>query len=851
MLNSKFLEFPETTARVATLDNGLEVIVKEDHSAPVVSLQAWCRAGSIHEGGWLGAGLSHFLEHMLFKGTERRSANEIAQAVQREGGYINAYTSFDRTVYWIDTPSAGFENCLDVLCDVVAFARLPENEFATEADVIRREIAMGDDNPEQVLSKALFHTAYTIHPCRYPVIGFLDLFNQLSRDDLYGYYLEKYSPDNLFVVVAGDVDADQTIEWIEARLGGISRRRRPSVILPEEPRHIGVREKSVPFSTELVRGRLGWPIPPGNHPDGPALDILADILGNGKSSRLYREVRENQQLVSSVGAYSYAPTFQGQFVLSYDTKPGNSKSADEAILAEIDKVKSDGVTLDEVSKVVRQALSTQFSTLTNMRGQASDLGSNWLTTRNLNYTRDYVKDLQRVMLADVVRAANQYLTDDCFTRVSLVPRGETSVANSSPCKKRSEDIRRLELENGLTVLLLSDKRVPFVHANAVFRGGVLAEEVSKNGVTRLMSRLLTKDTENYSAERVVTKIESVGGGISSSVGNNSFGVTAYGLRPDVGLAVDLLGDALTKPIFLDEAVEREKQFQIAQIKAEADQPFSVAMRELRRQIFGNHPYAMSLSGSETSVSQLGRDSLIQLRTRLVKGGNGVVALFGDIDLGESEDLICCRFGKGIPSGEREFSKPFEFICPSGENRVVDLVHEKEQAVILVGFRTVSLDHEDSNALDLIEGACSDMASRMFIRIREELGLAYSVGATRMQGLEPGMIIFYASTAPEKLEKVEEEMLKEIELIANEVLIKEEFERAKASWLGKEVINLQGARELAVTASVDELVGLGWDHYRKAPGKIDAVSRDEVQEVAARYLSPPNRVIVRLTNSEAS
>ena len=849
MLNSEFLEFPETTARVATLDNGLEIIIKEDHSAPVVSLQAWCRAGSIHEGGWLGAGMSHFLEHMLFKGTERRSANEIAQAVQREGGYINAYTSFDRTVYWIDTPSAGFENCLDVLCDVVAFARLPEDEFASEADVIRREIAMGDDDPEAFLGKALFRTAYTNHPCRYPVIGFLDLFNQLSRDDLYGYYLEKYSPDNLFIVVAGDVDADQTVEWIESHLGGISRRRRPLVVLPEEPRHIGIREELVPFQTELVRGRLGWPIPSGDHPDGPSLDILAAILGNGKSSRLYREVRENQQLVNSVGAYSYAPTFQGQFVLSYDTEPSNSKSADEAILGEIDKVKSDGVTLDEVNKVVRQALSSQFSTLTDMRGQASDLGSNWITTRNLNYTRDYVKDLQRVMAEDVVRAANQYLADDRYTRVSLVPQVETSPVKSSLGKERSEDIRRLQLENGLTVLLLSDRRVPFVYANGIFRGGVLAEDLSKNGVTRLMSRLLAKDTENYSAESVVTQIESVGGGISSSVGNNSFGVTAYGLRPDVGLAVDLLGDALTKPVFLDEAVEREKQFQIAQIKAEADRPFSVAMRELRRQVFGNHPYSMSLSGSDESVSQLDRDSVIQLRKRLVKGGNGVLALFGDIDLGEAEDLICGRFENDIPRGEREFLKPLEFSYPSGEDRVVRLAHEKEQAVILVGYRTVSLDHGDNIALDLIEEACSDMASRMFIRIREELGLAYSVGATRMQGLEPGMIIFYASTAPEKLDLVEEEMLKEIKLIADEGLIEEEFDRAKASWLGKEVIHLQGARELAGSASVDELVGLGWDHYRKAPGEIDAVSREEVQEVAARYLSSSNRVIVRLTNPE--
>ncbi|MEM7603266.1 MAG: pitrilysin family protein, partial [Verrucomicrobiota bacterium] len=239
------LDFPSTSARVTTLENGLEIIVKEDQSAPVVSLQAWCRSGSIHEGSWLGAGLSHFLEHMLFKGTARRDANEIAQTVQAQGGYINAYTSFDRTVYWIDAPSSGTSSCLDVLCDVVGFAQLPEEEFANESDVIRREIAMGQDNPEQVLSRALFNTAYASHPCRYPVIGHLDLFNQLTRDELYDYYREKYSPDNLFIVVAGDVDTDATVETIREQLGGLERRRRSPVVIPTEPPQSGTRQERV------------------------------------------------------------------------------------------------------------------------------------------------------------------------------------------------------------------------------------------------------------------------------------------------------------------------------------------------------------------------------------------------------------------------------------------------------------------------------------------------------------------------------------------------------------------------------------------------------------------------------
>ncbi len=843
------LEFPETSARVWTLDNGLEVIVKEDHSAPVVSMQAWCRAGSIHEGGWLGAGMSHFLEHMLFKGTERRNANEIAQTVQREGGYINAYTSFDRTVYWIDAPATGAETCLDVLCDVVGFAQLPEEEFDNESDVIRREIAMGEDSPEQVLSKSLFRTAYSVHPCRYPVIGFLDLFNQLSRDDLYGYYREKYSPDNLFIVVAGDVKGEEIVASIESQLGGLERRRRSPVILPEEPRQMGIREESVSFSTDLFRGRVGWPVPSGDHPDVPALDLLGAILGGGKSSRLYREVRDSQQLVHSVGAYAYTPSFSGQFILSFDTETEKAEAAEAAVFAEVQKLKDGGVTAAELSKVGRQSLSSQFSTLTDMRGQASDLGSNWLSTRNLNYTREYVRSLQQVDADQIVEAARRYMDPECYTRVSLVPETE-KVERAEPVRKgRSEDIRKLELENGLTVLLLADHRVPFVQSSAAFRGGLMAETPTNNGLTRLMSRLLVKDTEKRSADETATLIESVGGGIGSSIGSNSFGVSVHSMSPDLELTVNLLADAVLRPSFLEESVDREKQFQIAQILAEMDRPFSVAMKRLREEIFGGHPYGLGISGTEESVKGLDRSLVTGLHQRLVNGGNGVVGLFGDMDLSKAEDLILAQFSSDLPKGEREFCEDSNFAYPSGNGQVIELEHDKEQAVLLIGFRTVNLTHPDNPALELIDEACSDMASRLFIRIREELGLAYSVGASRMQGLDPGMILFYASTAPEKLDQVQQEMLNEIELIVNEGLQGEEFDRAKASWLGREIIHLQGVRELAGTATIDELVGLGWDNYRKSPDEIRAVTRDQVRDVASRYFTEQNRTIVRLTRSQ--
>ncbi|NJN06125.1 MAG: insulinase family protein, partial [Rhodobacteraceae bacterium] len=186
--------------RLVTLDNGLVIIVKEDHSAPVVSAQAWCKSGSIHEGRWLGAGLSHVIEHMLFKGTETRPGSRIDQEVQEAGGEMNAYTSFDRTVYWINVPSTGARTAIDVLCDIMRHAVLPETELTKELDVIRREMDMGHDDPGRRSSRRLFETAYTRSPYRYTIIGYRDIFDRIRREDVLAYYREKYVPNNCFFV---------------------------------------------------------------------------------------------------------------------------------------------------------------------------------------------------------------------------------------------------------------------------------------------------------------------------------------------------------------------------------------------------------------------------------------------------------------------------------------------------------------------------------------------------------------------------------------------------------------------------------------------------------------------------
>src|ERR1041384_2360222 len=228
--------------RLITLDNGLTVIVKEDHSAPVVSAQAWCRAGSINEGAWLGAGLSHVLEHMLFKGTTNRAGSRIDQEVQEAGGYMNAYTSFDRTVYWINVPNTGARTAIDILCDIMQHAALPGEELAKELDVIRREMDMGQDAPGRRSSRRLFETAYTKSPYRYTIIGYRDIFDRLQREQIHDYYRTKYSPNNSFFVVTGDVKTEEVVEQIRAAYASAKFQALPPEVLPEEPRQMAERE---------------------------------------------------------------------------------------------------------------------------------------------------------------------------------------------------------------------------------------------------------------------------------------------------------------------------------------------------------------------------------------------------------------------------------------------------------------------------------------------------------------------------------------------------------------------------------------------------------------------------------
>jgi zinc protease len=824
---------------LTTLDNGLTVIVREDHSAPVVSAQAWCAAGSIHEGNWLGAGLSHVLEHMLFKGTTTRPGSRIDQEVQEAGGYMNAYTSFDRTVYHIDVPNTGAATAIDILCDIMQNASLPPDELAKEMDVIRREMDMCQDDPGRRASRRLFEVAYTKSPYRYTIIGYPDIFNEVKPEDIRNYYQEKYAPNNVFFVIAGDVKKDEVLAQIKAAYARTKSRAMPPVVLPDEPKQTAPREVVEEAPVELGHVHLAWHIPEASHADVPVLDVLAVLLGGGRSSRLFQQLREKAGLVHHIDAWTYSPGLPGLFGVSALVDGENFAAARDAAVKEIEKIKTLSVSANEVQKAVKQFIAATLSARKTMDGQAQNLGGNWLAAQDLNFSERYLAAVKRVTPHEVQRVTRQYLTAENRTLYALLPQGTAPRPKTETETSTEHPIQKFELANGLKLLVKEDHRLPFVEFRAVLQGGVLAETEASNGVTSLMAKMLLKGTAARSAEQIAVEIESVGGHIDSYGGNQSFGVNAEVLSSDFNTGLNLVADVLLNPLFPKDELEREREVQLAGIQARRDDLLKSASLAMRRGLFGATAFGLDTAGTEASVKKLSAADLTAFHRQLAVPNNCVLAIYGDVKALEVRTAVAKAFGgwkaaPPVPQPKFDFQRP-------ASHRVTE-TRDKKQAVLVIGFPGATMFSEDRFALEILQEICSDLGSRLFLRIREELGLAYYVGAQNLAGMVPGYFAFYTGTEPAKVAQVETELFKEAELLRQDGLTGEELKRAKAKIIGQKKIARADLGHLATLTALDELYGLGWQRSELDDAQYEAVTLDQIKTVARKYLVPESAVV---------
>jgi zinc protease len=833
---------PDVHPSLFELSNGLTVIVAEQHSAPVASVQAWCQTGSVHEGEWLGAGLTHLLEHVLFNGTERRTSKQISDEIHGMGGYVNAYTSFDRTVFWVDCPAAAVRQSMDILGDMLFRSLADEEQLGREMDVIRREFDMGLDDPDRVLSYLMFGTAYQVHPCRYPVIGIRSVFDQLARAEVLRYYRRRYLPNNMFLVVTGDVETERVRTDAEDLLGFARRGPLEPIILPEEPPQLGLRETYQNFAADLAYFNLAWHVPGVSHEDMAAVDAASVVLGGGASSRLFRRLREEEGLVYGIGAYAYTPSFPGLLTVSGQC----AKEVAEAVPKRVSEcIRNGGDTRipdAELSKAKRMITVNAIEQYQTVKGLASDLGLNWLYARNLDFSRHYLERLQAVTSEDVERVIFRYLTDSNLTVAVLRP--ETESKRVSISKKSTEEPELRQLSDGTRVVLIPDRRLPMIYASAAFPGGSLYENRGSSGIHRLLSQAMPKGTQTKSAEQIAEQIESAGAVFAVESGFNSMRLAASALTDDFGEIFDVMMDVAVHPTFPDPPTVRERESQIAAIRAEKAQPSLLARNLLRAEIYGDHPYGLNLLGSEETVSAFTREQLIDTHRARFRRPDVVFGICGDFDPERILETIESRV-QALPEAEK--SSPF--IVPTVNefaSRTVISNDGRNQGVVCVGFLGCTIENPDRLGLELLDEAAGDSSSRFFIKIREELALAYSVGSSLFMGVAPGVFSLHAATAPEKVEEVAQILKNELDILCREGLDSCEFERARTRTLSQLAFQLQNMDAYAHSVALNELYGLGYDYIHRRRKQIEALNIDSVNEAARKYLmdKPAITVIVR-------
>ncbi len=819
------MEYPLTTATRLTLPNGLTLILDPDPSAPVISVQAWVATGSIHEGEKLGAGISHFLEHMVFKGTRDFSADELAKAVQAGGGHWNAYTTFDRTVYYIDGPAHSLDSFLKCLTGLVFFPTIPEADFENEKDVIRREIDMGLDDPDNASTRLLLSTAFTVDARRHPVIGHRHLFDEVSYADLKNYHRNRYTPDRIHMVISGDFDPAHAAALVTSLTEDCRIVSGPEPHIQRDAQQLGPREDFENFDIPTSRLCLSWKTPALGHPDVPAFDILAAILGRGRASRLHRILRDERELALEISAWTWTgPNEEGLFAISAEAHPEKRDELKAAILAQLAGLPSTALD-DEIAKAKRQTATSQFRTLTSASGRASDLASNWHEARDINFTRTHLAEINAVTAADIRRVC-QSLTENLLTYTSLDPLGVSPKSTEKKSALSQTEITTHVLSNGLRIALLPDHRVPLIHFQAAIGAGLTSENPSNNGLNQLLASSLTKGTTSRSADEIALSLESLGASISAAAGNNALLLQAAGLAPDAPAILEIFSDVLINPSFPSDAIAREKASQIAALEEALSDPLHTCFAQLRRTHFSENGYGLDSLGTIHSLTEIDRLALSAHHSLHFNAANLTLAIAGDFEPAHLIGLLEAHL-KCLPTGSAWTAPKSEI--SAGQSAETTL--PKKQAVLAIAYPGSDIAGAHRHALAFLQEYASDMAGPLFGRIREELGLAYRVGASQFLGYDTGLFFFYLATSPDQIDLARNELLREIEKIATQGIPDEAFERVRSTALSGLAIQQQSPSSNARHAALDLLFGNPANTHRLLPEIYTNLTPEQIRETA--------------------
>ena len=846
---------------VAKLSNGMTVIVKATRSSPVVCVRALVRAGGLYEREWMGCGISHLTEHLVAEEAEQEKAAKTQPAEEARslsarttkiGGQSNAWTSLDSTVYVISAAASKTMECIDLIADWVARQGITREAFEREHGVVQRELELDKDDPEEQMWYAHAPGIFGTHPAAVPIIGFQDPLGKVKYEDVLAYRARMYVPQNMVFVVVGDVDVQAVLKRICRDFAGFDHGRAVDLSLPEVKPIAGVRRVVRPHAALKEAAQdMSFLAVDALHEDAPALDLLSAILGEGYSGRLVKTVQRKAQLVTKISCESWTPTWgRGAFSVSFRADPGKANAAEKAVLDELKAAMSEGVTAEELTRAKRGKLAQLVHSQQTVDSIADRLGSDYLYTGDVAFSKQYLRKVQAVTAEQVQRAARKYFTFDRMAITRMVPGSEAPAATTGPAGGPKSSTSAFTLPNGLRVVLSPDESVGLVSMVFACKGGLMLEDVKTNGLGTLMARLSTRGAGKLTAEQIDEFFDEAGGSISENCNRDNFTWQATVLDDRYRKALEILADVVLRPTFDPNELEIDRSGAVAAIDRVEEDWYWQLMGFFREKFFTDSPYQMLPTGRKEVVRSATVKQIAEHHRSSIKAGSSVLTVYGHFDAPPVRKAVEQLFAD-VPKGSVELKIPAaRQVDKPGEWYV--LTTKNKGAAVSVAAPGVRIDNlEDRFPLDVLDTILTGWelpAGWLWDELRGKQ-LAYDVEGSNMVGLAPGAFHALAACQPEKAQEVAEIIKRILVKASSYEPTQEKIDETVNSILTVELLDNQSVSALAMRAATDELYGFGYDFHGKLESYYRKVRPADVLRVAKKYLTGGYVVSITTPNPE--
>jgi zinc protease len=865
------------------LANGLTVLTKEIHTAPVVSVQVWYRVGSRNETQGLN-GISHQLEHLLFKGTQSRPI-QFGRLFSALGSASNAFTSYDMTAYFGTVSSDKLEALLVLEADRMRHSLINEEQLETEKRVVISELQGYDNSPEYRLSEVVMRRAFPGRAYGLPVGGTKTDVESFTVEQVRNYYDHFYRPDNAVLTVTGDFDPDVLQSIVDRTFGAIAAKPiSPSGSSLSASKENGDRSPSVHSNAPIYLQQPGsasliesvYPIPDVQHPDVPVLDVLDAVLSVGRNSRFFQTLIE-PGLASQVSSYSAALIEPGWYNISAALIPEQAlEDVDLVLLKTIEDIQQTLISDEELERAKQQLMTHFMMSNREIDSQASQLAYSEMVTGDYRYSDRYLAQIQQVSAADVQRVAQTYLQAEQRTVGYFEPTQfdeDAEMGNVSPQQTvenftPSEPVDPAEvaqylpplntakgsttqalpqtftLANGLRVLMLSDPSSPTVTLNGNIQAGNGLDLLTKSGVASLTAETIMGGTQNHNALALAKRLEDRGAGLDFSAFREGVEVEGHALAMDLPLLLQTLAEVLQQAAFPESELELSRKQIISSLHMELDDPARLGRRTLQQKLYSpEHPF--HVFPTIETVQAITQSDVLAFYQQRYTPKHTVLALVGDFEIAEVQVQVQTYFGNWNASAVESIFPTPAVALPPTTHRIQVPLPGKSQSITYMGYPGIERRDRRYHAamvLNQILGG-DTLSSRLGTEIRDRQGLTYGIYSYFAAGQMAGPFVIEMQTAPEDAEQAINSTLTLLQHLRQNGISESELSAAKRSITNSYPVELANPDAVVHRMLMNAVDGYDTEEIRDFPSKIETVTMEQIDRVIQDLILPDQMLIV--------